>query len=118
MRRARSRHPATSCWNGPSSRPDRPLPASALAERDVGRFPARASLDRRAHALRRGGPMLYAMLAYHDEGYVKSWSDEEDAALMAELGGVHDRMGREERLGPAARLGATARAVTVRDKGV
>ena len=62
--------------------------------------------------------MLYAMLAYHDEGYVKSWSDVEDAALMAELGAVHERLGQGQSLGPAARLGATARAVTVRGKGV
>ncbi|HEY8004930.1 MAG TPA: YciI family protein [Phenylobacterium sp.] len=62
--------------------------------------------------------MLYVMLAYHDEGYVKSWSDEEDAALMDELGAVHERLGRDGRLGPAARLGATARAVTVRGKGI
>src|SRR3569832_835635 len=62
--------------------------------------------------------MLSAMLAYHDEGHVKSWSDEEDAALMAELGKVHDRLAREQRLGPAARLGATAKAVTVARKGV
>ncbi|MFL5298364.1 MAG: YciI family protein [Phenylobacterium sp.] len=62
--------------------------------------------------------MLYAMLAYHNEGHVKSWSDEEDAALMAELGDVHARLGRAKRLGPAARLGATAKAVTVGAKGV
>src|SRR5437868_3336057 len=62
--------------------------------------------------------MLYAMLAYHDEGHVQSWSDAEDAALMAELDGVHERMGREQRLGPAARLGATSRAVTVGRGGV
>jgi len=62
--------------------------------------------------------MLYVMLAYHDEGYVQSWSDEEDAALMARLDGVHARMAREARLGPAARLGATGKAVTVRGKGL
>jgi hypothetical protein len=62
--------------------------------------------------------MLYVMLAYHDEGYVQSWSDAEDAALMARLDGVHERMAREARLGPAARLGATGKAVTVRGKGL
>ena len=62
--------------------------------------------------------MLYVMLAYHDEGYVQSWSDEDDAALMAKLDGVHERMAREARLGPAARLGATGKAVTVRGKAL
>ena len=62
--------------------------------------------------------MLYAMLAYHDEGHVKSWSDEEDAALMGQLNALHERLGREGRLGPAARLGATSKAVTVRGRGM
>ncbi|HEY0436273.1 MAG TPA: YciI family protein [Phenylobacterium sp.] len=62
--------------------------------------------------------MLYAMLAYHDEGFVKSWSDEEDAALMAQLNGVHERLGKLGVLGPAARLGATAKAITVRGRGL
>jgi PhnB protein len=60
--------------------------------------------------------MLYALLAYHDEGHVQSWSDAEDAELMTELNGVHERLAREARLGPAARLGATGKAVTVRGK--
>jgi hypothetical protein len=62
--------------------------------------------------------MLYAMLAYHDEGHVQSWSEGEDQALMAELNAVHERLGREGRLGPAARLGGTAKAATVRARGV
>lgn len=62
--------------------------------------------------------MLYAMLAYHDEGHVQSWSDEEDAALMTQLDDVHERLGRDGVLGPAARLGATAKAVTVRGRGL
>ena len=62
--------------------------------------------------------MLYVMLAYHDEGYVQSWSDEEDAALMAELSAVHARMAETARLGPAARLGSTGMAVTVRGKAL
>jgi len=60
--------------------------------------------------------MLYALLAYHEEDVVKSWSDAEDAALMTELGGVHERLAKAARLGPAARLGATGKAVTVRGK--
>ncbi len=62
--------------------------------------------------------MLYAMLAYHDESDVQSWSEAEDDALMDQLNAVHDRLGRAEALGPAARLGATAKAVVVRGRGL
>ena len=61
--------------------------------------------------------MLYAILAYHEEGVVESWTKEEDAALMAELLQVNDRLIQEKRLGPAARLGPTRDAVTLRGKG-
>lgn len=62
--------------------------------------------------------MLYAILAYHAEGVVESWTEEEDAALMTDLLEVNDRLVREKRLGPAARLGATESAVTLRGKGL
>ena len=64
--------------------------------------------------------MLYALLAYHVEEDVASWAPHEDAALMVELGKVHDRLQREGRIGPAARLGATKGACVLRgpDKGV
>jgi hypothetical protein len=61
--------------------------------------------------------MLYAILAYHEAGVVESWTKEEDAALMAELLEVNDRLVREKHLGPAARLDPTQRAVTLRGKG-
>ncbi|NRP20376.1 hypothetical protein LPJGGPFB_03635 [Ensifer adhaerens] len=61
--------------------------------------------------------MYYAILAYHEEGVVDSWSKEEDAALMTDLLQVNDRLVREKSLGPAARLGPTERAVTLRGKG-
>jgi hypothetical protein len=61
--------------------------------------------------------MYYAILAYHAEGVVESWSREEDEALMADLLQVNDRLVREKSLGPAARLGPTQRAVTLRGKG-
>jgi hypothetical protein len=61
--------------------------------------------------------MLYAMLAYHDEGHVQSWSEDADDDLMAKLSAIHDRQDAAGQLGPAARLGATGKAVTVR-KGV
>jgi len=61
--------------------------------------------------------MLYAILAYHTEDEVASWSVDEDAALMLELNKVHDRLTAEKRLGPAARLGATRDACVLRGPG-
>jgi len=62
--------------------------------------------------------MLYAILAYHAEGVVESWTEEEDAALMEDLLEVNDRLVSEKHLGPAARLGPTDSAVTLRGKGL
>lgn len=61
--------------------------------------------------------MFYAVLAYHVENTVQSWTPEEDAALMKDLLEVNTRLTREGKLGPAARLGATAEAVTLRGPG-
>lgn len=61
--------------------------------------------------------MYFAILAYHAEGVVESWTPEEDAALMTDLLAVNDRLVREKHLGPAARLGPTARAKTLRGRG-
>ncbi|MHC1548733.1 YciI family protein [Phyllobacterium sp. K27] len=60
--------------------------------------------------------MFYAILAYHEEEIVSSWTSEEDDALMTELLEVNQRLIREKTLGPAARLGPTGRAVTLRGK--
>jgi len=51
--------------------------------------------------------MLYAILAYHVEEDVASWTRQEDAALMLDLHKVRDRLKEEGRMGPAARLGPT-----------
>jgi len=61
--------------------------------------------------------MLYAILAYHVEAEVMSWTPEEDAALMTNLLQVHDRLNEKKLLGPSARLGATADARTLRGPG-
>ena len=58
--------------------------------------------------------MFYAVLAYHVEDTVQSWTPDEDAALMKDLLEVNTRLTREGKLGPAARLGPTAEAVTLR----
>ena len=61
--------------------------------------------------------MIYAILAYHAEDEVTSWTREEDAALMTDLNRVHDRLEREQKLGPAARLGGTSGALILRGPG-
>jgi hypothetical protein len=61
--------------------------------------------------------MLYAILAYHVEADVMSWTPEEDAALMANLLRVHDRLNERKLLGPTARLGVTGKARTLRGPG-
>jgi hypothetical protein len=61
--------------------------------------------------------MLYAILAYHVEAHVMSWSKQEDESVMSKLRKAHDRLNQEGRLGPAARLGATNRARTLRGPG-
>jgi hypothetical protein len=61
--------------------------------------------------------MYYAILAYHAEGVVESWTPDEDASLMTDLLEVNDRLVREKHLGPAARLGSTASAKTLRGPG-
>ena len=61
--------------------------------------------------------MLYAILAYHVEADVMSWTPQQDAAVMTDLRRAHDRLNRDGRLGPAARLGATQKARTLRGPG-
>ena len=58
--------------------------------------------------------MLYAILCYHDENTVCSWSREQDAAVMAKLDVVQERLAKEGRLGPVARLLPTTAATTLR----
>ena len=61
--------------------------------------------------------MLYAILAYHVEAEVTSWTPEQDAAVMTGLLAVHDRLNANKLLGPSARLGGTAEARTLRGPG-
>jgi hypothetical protein len=58
--------------------------------------------------------MLYAILCYHDEDLVGSWSKDQDAAVMAKLSVVQGRLKKEGRLGPVARLLPTTAATTLR----
>lgn len=59
--------------------------------------------------------MLYALLAYHVESDVMSWSADKDEKVMRDLLEVHQKLA--PRLGPAARLGFTAKARTLRGAG-
>jgi hypothetical protein len=58
--------------------------------------------------------MLYAILCYHDEDTVGSWTAEQDAAVMDKLAVVQGKLAREGRLGPVARLLPTTSATTLR----
>ena len=58
--------------------------------------------------------MLYAILCYHDEDTVGSWTAEQDSAVMAKLGVVQDKLAKAGRLGPVARLLQTTAATTLR----
>jgi hypothetical protein len=58
--------------------------------------------------------VLYAFLCYNDESAVCAWSKEEDAAVMAQLETVMDKLAKEGRLGPVARLVPTTAATTLR----
>ena len=58
--------------------------------------------------------MLYALLCYNSEEMVFAWSKEEDDAVMARLGLVHDRLAAQHKLGPSLRLMPTTAATTLR----
>ena len=58
--------------------------------------------------------MQYAILCYHDENVVCSWTKEEDDAVMAKLSVVHEKVARQGRLGPVVRLLPTTAATTLR----
>ncbi len=58
--------------------------------------------------------MLYAILCYHEEDVVWSWSKEEDQAVMARIRVVQDRLIGSGKLGPSLRLLPTTAATTLR----
>ena len=58
--------------------------------------------------------MLYAILCYHYEDFVGSWTREQDAAVMTKLAVVQDKLKKQGRLGPVARLLPTTAATTLR----
>jgi len=58
--------------------------------------------------------MQYAILCYHLEDIVGAWSKEQDAAVMAKLEVVREKLAKQGRLGPVARLLPTTAATTLR----
>ena len=58
--------------------------------------------------------MLYAILCYHDEDFVGSWTPEHDATVMSKLMVIQDKLKQDGRLGPVARLLPTTAATTLR----
>ena len=58
--------------------------------------------------------MLYAILCYHSEDVVGSWTKEEDDAVMAKLAVVQENFAKRGKLGPVARLLPTTAATTLR----
>lgn len=58
--------------------------------------------------------MMYAILCYHEEDVVFSWSQEEDAAVMARLGAVQERLIAAGKMGASLRLLPTTAATTLR----
>lgn len=58
--------------------------------------------------------MLYAILCYHDEAVVGSWTKEEDDAVLAKRAVVTQKLKSKGKLGPVARLMPTTAATTVR----
>src|SRR4029079_13606609 len=58
--------------------------------------------------------MQYAILCYHSEDVVCSWSKEEDDAVMAKLQVVQEPLVKSGKLGPIARLMPTTAATTLR----
>jgi hypothetical protein len=62
--------------------------------------------------------MLYAILCYHDEDMVGSWSKEHDAEVMKKLAVVQEKLTKQGRLGPVARLLPTTAATTLRKENL
>jgi hypothetical protein len=58
--------------------------------------------------------MLYALLCYHDEALVNSWTKEEDEAVLAKRATVTDKLAARGKLGPALRPMPTTATTTVR----
>lgn len=61
--------------------------------------------------------MLYAILCYHDEDVVNSWSRAEDEKVLAKRRRVQKEFVDNGKMGPAVRLVPTSAATTIRGAG-
>lgn len=61
--------------------------------------------------------MLYAILAYHVEEELLSWTPEQDAAVVSKVVEVQAPLRASRHFGPAARLDETRKARTLRGPG-
>jgi hypothetical protein len=61
--------------------------------------------------------MLYAILAYHVEEELLSWTPEQDAAVVSKVVEVQAPLRASGHFGPAARLDETRKARTLRGPG-
>jgi hypothetical protein len=59
--------------------------------------------------------MLYAVLCYHEEDVVSSWSRQEEQAVMGRLSVIQDRVAKAGKMGPSLRLLPTTAATTLRN---
>ena len=57
--------------------------------------------------------MLYALLCYNNEAEVFAWDQDQDAAVMARLEAVQQRLDKAGKLGPSLRLLSTTAATTL-----
>jgi hypothetical protein len=58
--------------------------------------------------------MQYAILCYHVENVVTSWTKEHDDAVMEKIFGVMDKKAKAGKLGPSVRLLPTTAATTLK----
>ncbi|HEX5418440.1 MAG TPA: YciI family protein [Gammaproteobacteria bacterium] len=58
--------------------------------------------------------MLYALLCYHDESAVWSWTQEQNDAVMAQIAAVQEPLIKAGKMGPSLRLLPTTTATTLR----
>lgn len=57
--------------------------------------------------------MQYAVLCYHDEDVVWSWTRQQEQEVMSRLGVVHERLTKAGKMGPSLRLLPTTSATTL-----
>ena len=78
------------------------------------RHPCRFAASSFVYPVKGMSHMLYAILCYHNEDVVTSWSKEEDDAVLAKRSKVTNELAARGKMGPAIRLMPTSAATTIR----